>query len=119
MRFATRAASVAAAVIALAVVATPALASKGHKAAAKITVQASEFKFTLSASSAKAGAVTFAVTNKGRAPHDFKIGGKKTPLLNPGKSATLKVTLKKGKYPYECTVPGHAAAGMKGTFTVK
>jgi uncharacterized cupredoxin-like copper-binding protein len=26
--------------------------------------------------------------------------------------------LKAGKYPYLCTVTGHAAAGMKGTFTV-
>jgi uncharacterized cupredoxin-like copper-binding protein len=26
---------------------------------------------------------------------------------------------KKGRYPYSCTVPGHAAAGMKGTFTVR
>ena len=27
------------------------------------------------------------------------------------------MTLKKGKkYKYICTVPGHAAAGMKGTF---
>jgi hypothetical protein len=26
-------------------------------------------------------------------------------------------TLKKGKHPYKCTVPGHAAAGMKGVFT--
>jgi uncharacterized cupredoxin-like copper-binding protein len=28
-------------------------------------------------------------------------------------------TKKKGKYPYLCTVPGHAQAGMKGTFTVR
>jgi uncharacterized cupredoxin-like copper-binding protein len=27
------------------------------------------------------------------------------------------VTIKKGKNAYKCTVPGHAAAGMKGTFT--
>jgi uncharacterized cupredoxin-like copper-binding protein len=26
---------------------------------------------------------------------------------------------KKGKYPYLCTVPGHAEAGMKGVFTVR
>jgi uncharacterized cupredoxin-like copper-binding protein len=30
------------------------------------------------------------------------------------------VTFRKaGKYPYLCTVAGHAAAGMKGTFTIK
>jgi uncharacterized cupredoxin-like copper-binding protein len=37
----------------------------------------------------------------------------------PGKKATLKVTLKAGKAPYLCTLPGHAAGGMKGTLTVK
>jgi len=29
------------------------------------------------------------------------------------------VTLKRGKYTYVCTVPGHAALGMKGVFTVR
>ena len=40
-------------------------------------------------------------------------------MIGPGKTAKLTVTLKAGKYPYKCTVPGHAAAGMKGTFVVK
>jgi uncharacterized cupredoxin-like copper-binding protein len=26
---------------------------------------------------------------------------------------------KKGSFPYLCTVPGHAQAGMKGTFVVR
>jgi uncharacterized cupredoxin-like copper-binding protein len=89
--------------------------------ATTITVTAKDtLRFTLSKSSAPAGKVTFKVTNKGKLGHDFKIAGKKTPMLGAGKSATLTVTLKKGKkYPYLCTVPGHAAAGMKGTFTAK
>ena len=37
----------------------------------------------------------------------------------PGKTGVLVVTLKKGRYPYLCTVPGHAAAGMKGVLTVR
>jgi uncharacterized cupredoxin-like copper-binding protein len=79
----------------------------------------SEFRFTLSKKTVPYGTVTFRVTNKGTLPHDFKIAGKKTKLLSPGQSQTLKVTLKKGKkYPYLCTVTGHAAAGMKGTLKV-
>ena len=78
-----------------------------------------EFHFTLSKSSVAKGAVTFTITNKGKLEHDFKIGGKTSKKIQPGKSTTLKVTLKSGKLKYLCTVPGHAAAGMRGTLSVK
>jgi uncharacterized cupredoxin-like copper-binding protein len=85
-----------------------------------VKVAASEFKFVLSAKSAKRGLVIFKVTNVGKIQHDFEISGRKTRLLSHGQSATLRVTfLRKGTYPYKCTVPGHAAAGMKGVFTIK
>jgi uncharacterized cupredoxin-like copper-binding protein len=85
--------------------------------ATTVKVTAKDFKFVLSRKRAPHGKVTFKVTNKGPAKHDFKIAGKKTKLLGKGKSATLTVTLKKGKkYTYICTVPGHAQLGMKGTF---
>jgi uncharacterized cupredoxin-like copper-binding protein len=95
-------------------------ASSQHAAkAATITVTATEFKFKLSKTSAPKGSVTFKVVNKGKTIHDFKINGKKTPSIAPGKSASLTVKFAKtGKSPYLCTIPGHAAAGMKGTFTV-
>ena len=63
--------------------------------------------------------MTFVVKNKGSESHDFKIRGKKTRMIAPGSSATLKVVFAKGKFPYLCTVPGHAAAGMKGVLTAK
>ena len=79
----------------------------------------SEFRFTLSLKSVKHGTVTFAVTGAGALPHNFKINGKSTKLLSGGQSQNLTVTFAKaGKYPYLCTVTGHAAAGMKGTLTV-
>ena len=80
----------------------------------------SELKFTLSKKASAKGVVTFRVTNKGALEHDFKIDGKVTKKLKPGTTATLRVTFAKaGKFPYLCTVPGHAAAGMKGIFVVK
>lgn len=90
-------------------------------ASTTISVKAGEFFFKFSKSSiAKPGTVVFAVKNVGHLAHDLKIAGKKTALLQPGKSATLKVVFKKaGKYTYLCTVPGHAAQGMEGTFVVK
>jgi len=39
--------------------------------------------------------------------------------LDPGKSGTLTVPLKAGKYLLICNVPGHYAAGMWTEFTVK
>jgi uncharacterized cupredoxin-like copper-binding protein len=103
-------------------VTAPAIAAV-DRAAAKtttITVKMSEFKFVLSKASAPKGTVTFKLSNKGHVDHDFKINGKKTPLISPGKTATLTVKFQKtGKFPYLCTVPGHAASGMKGTFTAK
>lgn len=85
----------------------------------RVSVTAKEYKFTLSKKKVNTGTVIFTVTNKGKIGHDFSIGGKKTPIISPGKSATLKVTFKKkGQFKYTCTVPGHARLGMKGTLAV-
>jgi uncharacterized cupredoxin-like copper-binding protein len=73
-------------------------------------------RFVLSRSKAPHGKTIFKVVNKGRLRHDFAIAGKKTKLLGHNQTATLTVTLSKGKHPYKCTVPGHAAGGMKGVF---
>ena len=84
-----------------------------------VTVTATDSKFTLSRRSAPKGTVIFTVTNKGKTVHDFKIAGKKTPLLSPRHAASLRVTFSKtGRYPYLSTVSGQASAGMKGVFSV-
>ena len=89
--------------------------------ASTIQVKGGEFFFRLSTKSiAKPGKATFVFTNIGHVAHDFKIDGKVTPLIQPGQTTKLAVTFTKaGSYPYLCTVPGHAEAGMKGTFTVR
>jgi plastocyanin len=104
-------------VVVLAVAAGAAL-SASSLGATSVAVSGKEFKFTLSKRTVAPGSVTFRFTNRGRVKHDFKIAGKKTPLLTRGKSATLRVTLRAGSYRYLCTVPGHSAAGMKGTLRV-
>jgi plastocyanin len=100
-----------------------------------VTVSAgspTEFAFKLSKKTFKHGAVSFRVTNVGTVPHDFKIcaspkgttkanacTGKATKLLAPKGKATLTYTFKaKGTYEYICTVPSHAALGMKGVLKV-
>jgi uncharacterized cupredoxin-like copper-binding protein len=99
------------------VVAPFAGARPSTQTATTVKVTAKDFKFVLSRKTAPHGKVKFVVTNKGPSKHDFKIAGKKTPLLKKTGRASITVTLKKGmKYRYICTVPGHAALGMKGTF---
>jgi uncharacterized cupredoxin-like copper-binding protein len=87
--------------------------------AATVSVTATEFSFRLSKASVPHGKVVFTVANRGKVAHDFSIGGKTSSLVAPGKSTTLTVTLAAGKLLYVCTVPGHAAAGMKGNLIVK
>jgi uncharacterized cupredoxin-like copper-binding protein len=108
--------------LALVVAAVSGYATAYAKTAApvqRVTVTMTEFKFKLSKSKINTGTVIFTVVNRGKIAHDFKIAGKKTPQIQPGKSATLKVVItKKGTYAYLCTLPGHASAGMKGRLGV-
>ena len=118
---------------ALSLAALPALASAATRTSTvSVTVTpSSEFSFKLSTKTVKLGAVTFKFTNSGVLPHDLKVcsastggtatscTGKATPLVDPGTSHSLTITFTKvGKYEYLCTVPGHAAAGMRGLLTV-
>lgn len=99
----------------------PAVAKAPQKAALlkTVNVTAKEFKFVLSSKSAKRGVVVFKVQNVGALQHDFQISGRKTKMLSHGQSNTLRVTfLRKGSYPFKCTVPGHDKLGMKGVFVV-
>ena len=95
-------------------------APQSSEATSRITVTMTEFKFRLSKTRIPAtGTVIFTVINRGKIAHDFKIAGKKTPNILPGKRATLRVVIKKkGRYAYVCTLLGHARAGMKGTLAV-
>lgn len=70
------------------------------------------------------GATTFVFTNDSPVPHNVtfekagtedELGATKT-IQNATASVTL--TLPEGTYTYYCSVPGHEAAGMKGTLTV-
>jgi len=82
-----------------------------------VKVVARDFSYTLSRRSAPPGRVRFVVVNAGSTAHDFAIAGRRTRTLRPKGRATLDVVLgKAGVYRYRCTIPGHAALGMKGTF---
>jgi uncharacterized cupredoxin-like copper-binding protein len=119
VRRSRKAAALVAVALGSLVVAVAALGSSSKTAVTVTAGKPVELKFTLSKKTAVKGVISFAVTNKGKLEHDFKIAGKKSTRLKPGKKTTLTVTISKpGKYQYLCTVKGHADGGMKGTFTV-
>jgi len=84
-----------------------------------VTVKMKEFKFILSKTTVHRGKVTFTVINIGKINHDFKINGKKTPSIAPGKRAKLVVTFATaGRYRYLCVIGQHWKFGMKGVLKV-
>ena len=117
------------------VVPATALAHSGSRTLiSNVTVtagQPAEFHFIVAPSTVKHGIIVFKITNKGKLPHDFKLcskassslanscNGRSSGQINPGASGTLRVSvLLKGTYEYLCTLPGHAAGGMKGLLKV-
>ena len=76
--------------------------------------------YTFKNAQAPAGPLTVESPNKSNTPHDISVVGKATgKVVTGGGVSTISVNLTPGKYMFECTVPGHAQAGMKGTLTVK
>jgi uncharacterized cupredoxin-like copper-binding protein len=96
--------------------------SRTSTAKSTVTVTEREFKIGLSSKTAKKGPVRLVVRNAGKYAHALSIKGagvsKRTPLIKPGKSAVLLVTLRSGRYALWCPVPGHAAQGMKATLAL-
>jgi uncharacterized cupredoxin-like copper-binding protein len=100
--------------------AAPASASTS---ATSIKAVETDFHIALSKSSFKAGKYVFDAVNKGHTTHALMITGPgiKTAMtkdIQPGQSATLAVTLKKGAYDIYCPIPGHKALGMNVNINV-
>ncbi len=64
--------------------------------------------------------VTVNAINNGVLQHNWDVLDTefKTPIVGGGVTETVVVNLPAGSYPFQCDVPGHAAAGMVGTLTV-
>ena len=105
----------------------------------QVAVKLKEFKVLPGKSTVAAGPVLFKVSDVGALPHELlvvktkvaqgklrvrnnkavvKALGKVGPL-KPGKSGTLVLTLKPGKYVLLCNVAGHYQAGQHAAFTVR
>jgi uncharacterized cupredoxin-like copper-binding protein len=115
---------IVAAALAVALLGAAAAGVVAHASGNVKTINVTEKEFHISVSGkGAAGSVKFVVKNTGKLSHALEIAGpgvksKRTPLIKPGKSATLTVTLKSGSYTLWCPVPGHAAQGMRTTLKV-
>ena len=79
-------------------------------------------KFDTASLQAEAGTVTIAMKNPSPLPHNVAIKGNgvdvKGKVVLEGGTSTVSADLEPGTYTFYCSVPGHEAAGMKGTLTV-
>ena len=115
---------VAVSVVALLATSASGLAASGTSAPSvvKVTALASGLKYNTKTLRARAGKVKLVFTNLSTLHHNVRLeqgekefGGTKT--IGKGTTSTV-VTLKKGKYHFYCSVPGHEDAGMSGTLTI-
>lgn len=88
----------------------------------RISAKAAGLAFSTTHLTARHGVVTIMMKNLSPIPHDVSIKGngvnKKGKLVGKGATSIVTATLKKGTYTFLCTVPGHAAAGMKGKLVI-
>ncbi len=88
----------------------------------EMRIEAGDLFFEPSALTIRADTpVNLTLTNNGRVFHDLTIAEVGFQLnADAGESVTGGLDgLSEGEYEFECTVPGHAAAGMVGTLTVE
>jgi mono/diheme cytochrome c family protein len=86
-----------------------------------------QLAYTVKSATATAGPITISMTNKSGVPHNLALqvgtGPTGTILahtpISPSGTHSFTITLKPGTYTFFCQVPGHRAAGMYGTLTVK
>jgi mono/diheme cytochrome c family protein len=81
--------------------------------------------FASKRAAAGAGKIEIAMLNDAPIDHDIAVedsAGKelgKGATVGKGATSSFSTDLKPGTYTFLCTVPGHAAGGMKGTLVVK
>src|SRR5438132_4100126 len=92
---------------------------RAPSAPAVVSAKLSEWKVELSEATIVAGPVTFTITNAGSIPHALEVEGERiereTPLIEPGATATMTLTLKPGTYELYCPVgnDSHKKLGME------
>ena len=104
----------------LAVTAASALAATPN--VVRIGAPASGLRYDQKIVHARAGRIKIVFTNKSALQHNVNVEKGETELgktrtITHG-TASVSVTLRRGKYNFYCSVPGHEDAGMRGTLVV-
>jgi uncharacterized cupredoxin-like copper-binding protein len=89
----------------------------------RVTATETEYSITLSSTVFTPGVYTFDVVNSGTLAHDLSIEGpgvdrQTSPIVSPGGTGQLIVTLQKGSYQLSCSIDGHKDLGMDRTIQV-
>jgi hypothetical protein len=91
---------------------------------ARVLVEATEFRFTLSRTRVKPGRAIIQLAIRGEDPHDLKVVRRGAATASvaetlPGGVGEWRGRLKRGRWTLYCSLPGHKKAGMRATLTVK
>lgn len=85
-----------------------------------------QLAYQVSSATASAGALVITSRNAASIPHDIALqqgtSGRVLavgPTVSNGGVSRISVNLRPGTYTFYCTLPGHRAAGMQGTLTVR
>jgi uncharacterized cupredoxin-like copper-binding protein len=84
-----------------------------------------KIRYNKKALTARSGTVTIVMSNPKTAgvQHGIAVEGKGVEkdgkIVTPGKTSTLTLRLKPGRYTFYCNFDGHKGLGMKGTLIVK
>jgi uncharacterized cupredoxin-like copper-binding protein len=108
-----------------------------------LTIKMNEYNFIPADAKAKAGSVTIDAENVGKMPHELVLAKSdldpaklptssngevdeealdvvgEAPDVAPGDTGSFSADLEPGSYVMLCNLPGHYAAGMYGSLTVK
>jgi hypothetical protein len=88
-------------------------------APARLLVEATEFHFTLSRTTLRAGPAVIQLAIRGEDPHDLRLARVRIPETLPGEVGQWSGHLKRGRYKIYCSLPGHAKAGMRAYVRVR
>jgi plastocyanin len=91
--------------------------ASGQTGGTVVTATETEYHIVLSRTSFTPGTYTFVATNRGFVTHSLKIvgpgvNGQHLPILAPGQSASMTVTLRPGSYDVFCQIGRHKQLGM-------